>query len=119
MFDPSLVQWGDLSSNCFLRGDQVGSISRSAACLEQLQKLNPYVKINAIHNLTLEDHLQYNVVCYTELLGGINQIMEVNDFVRSKNIAFLFSATFGPCGFAFVDFGDTFLVKDKEGEDNP
>lgn len=42
--------------------------------------------------------------------------MEVNDYVRTKNIGFILSTSFGPSGFTFLDFGDEFIVTDTDGE---
>jgi len=116
LYDPTLVSWGDLSSNFYTREDHVGKVSRASASFDKLQELNPYVKVNVVDKLSLDDHLQFNVVCYTEIFENIDKVMEVNDFVRTKNIGFILSTTFGPSGFAFLDFGDEFIVNDHDGE---
>jgi ubiquitin-activating enzyme E1 len=116
LYDPTIVQWGDLSSNFYTREEHVGKISRAHASFEQLQELNPYVKVNVIDNLSLEDHANFNVVCYTELLRNIDQLNEINEFVRQRNIGFILSTTFGPSGFTFVDYGNNFTVTDPDGE---
>ena len=106
IYDPTLVAWGDLSSNFYVREEHVGKVTRANASFEKLQELNPYVKVNVIESLSLEDHLQYNVVCYTEIFESIERLYEVNDYVRQRNIGFILSTTFGPSGFAFLDYGD-------------
>ena len=43
--------------------------------------------------------------------------MEVNEHCRQHNIGFILCQTHGPSGYAFVDYGDEFLVTDPDGED--
>jgi ubiquitin-activating enzyme E1 len=117
LFDPNPVSWGDLSSNFYCREDHVGKTSRAQASFDKLQELNPYVKVNVIEHLTLDDHANYNVVCYTEIFENIDKIIEANEFCRSKNIGFILSTTFGPAGFTFLDYGNEFIVTDPDGED--
>ena len=116
LYDPTLVAWGDLSSNFYAREEHVGKASRAVASFEKLQELNPYVKVNVIDSLSLEDHLHFNVVCYTEIFESIERIYEVNEFVRQRNIGFILSTTFGPSGFTFLDYGESFTVRDVNGE---
>jgi len=117
LYDPTIVQWGDLSSNFYTREEHVGKISRADASYDKLQELNPYVKVSVITSLTTEDHANYNVVCYTELLHNIDQLIEINEFTRAHNVGFILSSTFGPSGFAFLDYGKEFIVTDADGED--
>lgn len=117
LYDPITVQWGDLSSNFYCREEHVGKISRAEASYEKLQELNPYVKVQVINSLTLEDHANYNVVCYTEVFENINKVIEVNEFCRARNIGFILSTTFGASGLAFLDYGNEFYITDADGED--
>ena len=43
LYDPNLVNWGDLSSNFYCREEHVGKQTRASASYEKLQELNPYV----------------------------------------------------------------------------
>jgi ubiquitin-activating enzyme E1 len=117
LFDPNPVTWGDLSSNFYCKEEHVGKTSRAAASFGKLQELNPYVKVNVVGSLTLEDHANYHVVAYTEIFNSIDQMIEVNEFVRSKNIGFILSQTYGPQGFTFLDYGNDFSITDADGED--
>ena len=96
LYDPTPVTWGDLSSNFYCREEHVGKTTRADASYEKLQELNPYVKVNIVSTLTLEDHANFHVVAYTEILNNIDEIIEINEFVRSKNIGFILSQTYGP-----------------------
>ena len=117
LYDPTTVSWGDLSSNFYTREEHVGKISRAEASIGKLQELNPYVKVSTIDKLTLEDHAHYNVVCYTEIFESIDKLIEVNEFVRVKNIGFILATTYGPSGFTFLDYGNEFIVTDPDGEE--
>lgn len=117
LYDPNPVTWGDLSSNFYCREEHVGKTSRAEASFEKLQELNPYVKVNVVSTLTLEDHANFHVVAYTEIFNSIEHMIEVNEFVRAKNIGFILSQTYGPQGFAFLDYGNDFSITDADGED--
>lgn len=117
IFDPNPVAFGDLSSNFYCREEHVGKISRAEASIGKLQELNPYVKVAAIPTLTLEDHANYHVVCYTEVFENIDKLIEVDELCRSKGIGFIMSLAYGPSGIAFVDYGNEFMVTDADGEE--
>jgi ubiquitin-activating enzyme E1 len=117
LYDPTIVKWGDLSSNFYCRPEHVGKTNRSQASFEKLQELNPYEKVRIIDSLSLEEHSNYHVVCYTEIFENIDKVIEVNEFCRARNIGFILSTTYGPSGFAFLDYGNEFTVTDLDGED--
>ena len=75
IFDPTIVKINDMGSNFYIKEEHVGKVSRANASIDQLRDLNPYVKVNAIDQLSESDHLNYNVVCYTENFNGINHLI--------------------------------------------
>ena len=117
LYDPNPVTWGDLSSNFYCREEHIGKSSRAEASFEKLQELNPYVKVSVVSSLTLDDHSNFHVVVYTEIFNSIDHMIEVNEYVRSKNIGFILSQNYGPHGFAFLDYGNEFIITDADGED--
>ena len=117
IYDPNVVTWGDLSSNFYCREEHVGKVSRAEACLGKLQELNPYVKVQTVSSLSLEDHANFHVVCYTEIFENIDKLIEVNELCRSKNIGFILTLCYGPSGIAFLDYGNEFTITDADGED--
>ena len=117
LYDPTLVSINDLASNFYCREEDVGNKSRANASIPKLQELNPYVKVNTIDSLTLEDHANYHVVVYTEVFENIDKVIEADEFCRSKSIGFLFSTLYGAAGFAFSDFGNDFIITDADGEE--
>ena len=84
LYDPTLVNIGDLSSNFYCKEAHVGKVSRAEASFEKLQELNPYVKVSVISTLSLEDHSNFHVVAYTEILTNIDEIIKIDDFCRGK-----------------------------------
>lgn len=71
LYDPTIVSINDLGANFYLKESHVGHVSRAAASFDQLQELNPYVKVSVLDQLSIEDNKNYNVVCYTENFNGI------------------------------------------------
>ncbi|CDW75917.1 ubiquitin-activating enzyme e1 family protein [Stylonychia lemnae] len=117
IYDPNLVQWGDLSSNFYCKEEHIGKATRVDASIQKLKDLNLYVKVQSIQTLTLEDHSSYNVVAYTETFENIDNVIEANEFCRAKGIGFIYSGIFGPSGFTFLDYGDEFTINDIDGEE--
>ena len=106
-----------MSSNFYVREEDVGKNTRAKASISKLQELNPYVKVSAIEQLSLEDLGNYNVVVYTEIFENIDKLIEANEFCRSRNIGFIMSLGYGPSGIAFVDYGTDFVITDADGEE--
>jgi len=116
-YDPNPTEIRDLGANFYLNQQHVDSkTSRAAASLPQLQELNPYVRVNTIDSLSIEDHSNYSLVCYTENFSGLSNLIAVNNFCRSKNIGFLLSETMGAAGYVFSDFGEKHIITDADGE---
>ena len=117
IYDPTPVEIRDLGSNFYCREEHVGKVSRGQASIDKLQELNPYVKVENLQSLTLDDHKNYNVVCYTEVFGNIDDVIQVNEQCRKNGSGFILSQCMGPAGFAFLDYGDNFQINDADGED--
>jgi ubiquitin-activating enzyme E1 len=41
----------------------------------------------------------------------------MNDFCRQRKIGFVMTLSYGLTGTCFVDFGDEFIITDKNGEE--
>ena len=78
--------------------------------------MNAYVKVTVLEQLTLDDHKNYNVVCYTENFNGIQHLTEVNKFCRVNRVGFILSETLGAAGYTFLDYGDQHIISDADGE---
>jgi ubiquitin-activating enzyme E1 len=116
LYDPTIVSINDLGANFYLKESHVGKVSRAHASFDQLQELNPYVKVSVIETLTVEEHANYNVVCYTENFNNISHLFGVNAFCRANKVGFILAETLGLAGYAFLDYGDQHLVSDADGE---
>ena len=73
--------------------------------------------MHTIDHLTTEDLANYHLVCVTEIFENIEKIVEMDDFCRARNIGFILTQTYGPAGFAFVDYGTDFQINDQDGEE--
>jgi ubiquitin-activating enzyme E1 len=70
IFDPTMVRIEDLSSNFYLKENQVGKKSRAASCVPVLQELNPHVKVKELKSLEPNDCAKFTVCVFTENLSG-------------------------------------------------
>lgn len=126
IFDPSIIKINDLSSNYFLKEEDINNnIRRDKASITHLSNLNPYVNltimegediIQDIKNKLENQELKYNLVVITEFLPK-KQLIEINDLCRNNNIGFILSLELGIFGFIFVDFGDNFTIFDETGDE--
>ena len=59
-----------------------------------------------------------HVVCQTELIlsGQFYDPSQIDADCRGKKVGYISTATFGPWGYAFVDFGTEHTVTDHDGE---
>eukprot|EP01083_Nonionella_stella_P243286 847892_1 len=62
IMDHNLVEMDDVSSNCFLTLDSIGTHTRASACIESLQSLNHHVAVHCIqkskHRIAILDPVQ-------------------------------------------------------------
>ena len=126
IYDPNISKINDLSSNFFIKEEDVNNyIKRDAACIQHLSKLNPYVNLSIMEGDDIiqdikkklnDPELKYNVIIITEFLPK-NKIIEINELCRNNNIGFILSLEFGIFGYIFVDFGEDFTIFDETGEE--
>ena len=90
--------------------------------MTKLQELNPYVSVSVIPDIeSLKATIasgSVHVVCQTELILN-NQFLDpaqIDADCRAKKVGYISTATFGPWGYAFVDFGAEHIVTDGDGE---
>lgn len=117
LYDPKPVQIGDLSSQFFLREEDVGK-SRAECSGPRLGELNQYVPIQVIQaEQALDEQLlgQFQVVVLTDC--DIETQVRVNTFTHSHGIKFISVDTKGLFGQLFTDFGEKFNIIDPTGEE--
>ncbi|KAH7375029.1 hypothetical protein B0T11DRAFT_234402 [Plectosphaerella cucumerina] len=117
LYDPGLVALSDLSSQFFLRPEDVGK-PRDEVTTPRVGELNSYTPVNTHQSSSLVDDLsqfdRYQVVVLTGLPLKHQQL--IADYCHSKNIFVVVADTFGLFGSIFCDFGDKFSVIDPTGE---
>ena len=124
LHDAKKATLNELSGQFFLEEEDVGK-NRVSASLNKLQQLNFYVKIDTVkldeslpkeeaelEKIGLKD---YNLVIATESDREILEALDI--FCRKRGIAFIAADIHGPFSRIFCDFGDEFVVTDKDGEE--
>ena len=119
LYDPDMTRLNDLGSNFYLEEGHVGKVSRAEASATKLRELNQYVKVNIITDLEAAIKSGgVHVVCQTEMIlnGQVLNPQHLDKICRENNAGYISSQTFGPWGYAFVDYGDNHIVTDHDGE---
>ena len=115
IYDPTIVSIADLGANFYLKDSDVGNKTRAEASIDQLKELNPYVQTEVVNENQIEVD-NFDVVCITENLMGINKLIELNEKCRQKGKGFILSENMGLASYVFVDFGAQHTIFDKNGE---
>ncbi len=124
--DPNPVTSFDLGGNFYLSEQDVGSgKSRAELSAEKLAELNPYVKVSVaegVDALTLAKETQIlelveniSVLIVTIPLPA-KLVIALNEKCRSIGASFIYSVATGVFAKVFCDFGEAFVVSDKDGE---
>ncbi|KAJ2933673.1 hypothetical protein H1R20_g3400, partial [Candolleomyces eurysporus] len=118
IYDPEPVTIQDLSSQFFLRQQDVGK-PRAAATLPRLAELNAYVPVRDLGgkagegiSVDLVKGFQVVVLCGV----SYKKQLEINEWTRANNVHFIAAETRGLFGSAFNDFGPKFTCVDPTGE---
>uniref|UniRef100_A0A672SHD5 E1 ubiquitin-activating enzyme n=1 Tax=Sinocyclocheilus grahami TaxID=75366 RepID=A0A672SHD5_SINGR len=112
--DDGVVEWRDLSSQFYLKEADLGQ-NRALCSEKQLSSLNVYVRVSAWTKKLDEDFLsKFQVVVLTN--SPLEEQLRVGAFCHSNNIKFIVADTRGLCGQLFCDFGESFEVRDTNGE---
>ncbi|KAL7627385.1 E1 ubiquitin-activating protein [Parahypoxylon ruwenzoriense] len=119
LYDPTPVSIADLSSQFFLRPEDVGK-PRDAVTIPRVAELNAYTPVGIHESSNLgEDFAQfdkYQVVVLTDT--PLNLQLAIGDYCHSNGIYLVVADTFGLFGSIFCDFGEEFTCLDATGE-NP
>lgn len=119
LYDPAPAAIADLSSQFFLRPDDVGK-PRDQVTAPRVAELNAYTPIHVHESPSLTDNLsqfdKYQVVVLTDTPWK-DQLL-IGDYCHEKGIYFVVADTFGLFGEIFCDFGKDFTIIDPTGE-NP
>src|SRR5439155_12018085 len=114
LHDNEAVNNLDLSTNYYISKDDIGK-NKAEACLSKLAELNNYVDVTLMTNILTFDVLKnYNVIILVDY--NIDKQIEINNFTHQHNIHFISTSTKGLTGQIFCDFGNDFIINDKDGE---
>lgn len=122
LYDPEITKINDLGANFYTEEQHIGRVTRADACVTKLRELNPYVKVEVIPDeAALKAAIangDLHVVCQTEMMlnGSILDQSELDGLCREKKVGYISTQTFGPWGYAFVDYGNEHMVTDGDGE---
>ena len=119
LHDSRPVQMSDLSSQFFLRPEDVGK-PKDAVSAVRVSELNPYtpVDVHASSNgiaSDLEQLKKYQVVVLTD--QPMRDQLIISDYCHENGIYVIITDTFGLFGNLFTDFGKDFVVNDVTGEE--
>ena len=119
--DTKLTSYYDLSSQFYLNENDIGK-NRAECCIKKLQNLNYYVKVTSSkENLPVDNKdmklklKKYNVIVLTEC--DYDLAIKIDKFCRENNIFLILCDIYGAAGRIINDFGNEFIVNDKDGED--
>ncbi|KAK0718121.1 hypothetical protein B0T26DRAFT_676325 [Lasiosphaeria miniovina] len=119
LHDPAPVGIADLSSQFFLRAEDVGK-PRDQVTAPRVAELNAYTPVHIHNSASLGENLsqfdKYQVVVLTNT--PLNVQLAIGDYCHEKGIYVIVADTFGLFGSVFCDFGKHFTVIDSTGE-NP
>ena len=121
--DTAKATYRDLSGQFYLAEEDVGK-NRAEASLNKIQQLNYYVKVDTalLDQKLPKDEAElskilkdYTLVILTE--NDYETQIAVNNYCRKNKIYFISTDIMGPFAKTFSDFGDEFIVVDKNGEE--
>ncbi|KAE9037621.1 Ubiquitin-like modifier-activating enzyme 1 [Phytophthora rubi] len=103
----------DLASQFYLSEADIGK-SRAAVSVKKLAELNPYVPVRCHSGeITEEFLLGFRAVVVVNV--PLKEAKRINAVCHAKSIAFIATEARGVFGSVFCDFGDEFIVSDRDG----
>ena len=126
--DPEKPNSFDLGGNFYLTEEDVqqnSDRSRAELCQGKLAELNEYVKVEVASQVSsLGDeaallNLIHGASCVVVTVPlPTPMLCAIDEKCRASNVCFIHSLSTGVFGQVFCDFGDSFVISDKDGE-NP
>ncbi|TBU32859.1 ubiquitin activating enzyme [Dichomitus squalens] len=118
IYDPEPVKVSDLSSQFFLRKEDVGK-SRAEVTVPRLAELNAYVPVRNLggqpgQEISVDLIKGFQVVVLTRV--PLSKQLEINNWTHENGVHFISTDTRGLFGTAFNDFGPKFTCVDPTGE---
>ncbi|KAK1748781.1 ubiquitin-activating enzyme E1 [Skeletonema marinoi] len=127
--DPEKPNSFDLGGNFYLTEEDVQQTtdgkSRAELCQSKLAALNEYVKVEVASEVSsLKDeaallNLIQGASCVVVTVPLSTPLLcAIDEKCRASNVCFIYSLSTGVFGKVFCDFGESFVIADKDGE-NP
>lgn len=116
--DNDLVTNDDLTKNKFTKAEDIFKYSLADATQRGLLEINNSVTIMTLKNDIFENLKllkDYKIIVITTIIP-LTKAEKINDYCRKKNKGFVYACQFGFVSFLFEDFGEDFLVIDKNGK---
>eukprot|EP00002_Diphylleia_rotans_P040042 TRINITY_DN9404_c0_g3_i2.p1 TRINITY_DN9404_c0_g3~~TRINITY_DN9404_c0_g3_i2.p1 ORF type:complete len:942 (-),score=201.60 TRINITY_DN9404_c0_g3_i2:180-3005(-) len=115
IWDDRNVEIADLGSQFYLTEEDIGK-NRAEACYGRLAELNSAVRLVTSNRPLTDEYLAtFHVVVLLD--GSEEELRHIGQVCHERKIAFIAGDIKGVFGYAFVDFGEQFLVTDQDGED--
>ncbi|KAF4665794.1 hypothetical protein FOL47_004423 [Perkinsus chesapeaki] len=117
LHDDSLVEARDMGSNFYVNDKDVGVTTRAQASYRKLQELNSYVNVRTMSGPLGDAALSdFDVVVLCDVHDRDERI-RIDNYCRQHGIGSIATDIYGLAGRIFVDYGDKFIVHDKDGEE--
>eukprot|EP01080_Neovahlkampfia_damariscottae_P011614 gene11614-4856_t len=120
IMDDEVTEYSDLGSQFLINENNVGK-NRAEVCLENLQKLNPLVKLSintdSLYSKDEKFFSNFDIVLLTNTT--LNEQIRVNNICRKNNILFLSADSFGLYSIFFQDLLDfDYKIKDPSDQES-
>ncbi|KAG6590717.1 putative ubiquitin-activating enzyme [Phytophthora cinnamomi] len=103
----------DLASQFYLSEVDIGK-SRAAVSVKKLAELNPYVPVRR-HSGEITEEFLLGFRAVVLVNATLKEAKRINAICHAKSIAFITTEARGVFGSVFCDFGDEFIVSDRDG----
>lgn len=118
MYDNDLVSKDDLIINNFTKKEDINKYTLAQATQRGLMELNNSsiimtFKSDLFENIELLK--DFNIVIITNIIP-LKKAEILNDYCRKEHKGFIYSCQIGLVFFLFEDFGDNFMINDKNGK---
>lgn len=121
--DPESPNSMDLGGNFYLKESDLGSgKSRAELCRDPLAQLNPYVNVQVAQAKDFQPRSLLPLVTSATTVVVVTvplpqaTLVELDEYCRAHQVCFIYTVCMSVFGMVFCDFGDNFVVSDKDGE---
>lgn len=125
--DPEPPTSYDLGGNYCLSEDCVGhDAGRAILSATKLDGLNPNTTVRVAHQVSsINNEAELTALVQADATSclvvtlplPISTVLVLNDLCRARGVPFIYSQVNGVFGHVFCDFGQSFIVYDKDGEE--